>query len=200
MASIFINPVTAGMVSRRTLEARLKQRGHRRVDCENDWAGAVRRQYGELLKNADRTVADTRCPAAVSLVKGLPGGRRLLFAPILPILLNCATELSERRDLAGEDIIVTTPCRALAAAGEALGLPRVRFMTARELLSDIGGVPVKRLEASPIPLGFFRELNVRTEAATGRDGIVNALEQLPGDAELLEMLYCPGGCHNGDGV
>ena len=200
MASIFINPVTASMVSRQTLEDRLAHCGHRRVFCENDWGAAVRRQYGELLKNADRTVADTRCPVAVSLAKSLPGGQQLLYAPIRPILLSCAAELSARKDLAGEDIIVTTPCRALVEMGEMLGLSRVRFVTAKSLLADIGCVPVKRLEASPIPLGYFRELGVKTVSVTGRDAIVNALEHLPGDARLLEMLYCAGGCHNGDGI
>lgn len=69
------------------------------------------------------------CPEAVRLLEEIQkepenesGIENLKVAPIEPILLHCARELSTRPDLADGEKIITTPCQSLAVLGNSLGL------------------------------------------------------------------------------
>ena len=150
-------------------------------------------------------------------------------ADIEPILIHCARELSARADLADGEKIITTPCRILAEQGNALELPHTRFVSWKDFLSELGESLEPAPEASPIPPGFFTGLSVPVVSLSGREDIEDYLEErsrtseaesedrmMSGTAEsqntgaviaeaerkplLLELLYCPQGCHMGDGV
>ena len=150
-------------------------------------------------------------------------------ADIEPILIHCARELSARADLADGEKIITTPCRILAEQGNALKLPHTRFVSWKDFLSELGELLEPAPEASPIPPGFFTGLSVPVVSLSGRENMEDYLEKRSrtseGESEdrmmsetagsqntgaviadagrkplLLELLYCPKGCHMGDGV
>ncbi len=201
MRYVFINPVTAQMYPRAELDAQLARAGYRRVECDTVWRDVVLARYRELTRAQPATIADARCPLAVELVKAhAPSNVRI--APIEPILLCCGRELSARPELSDGDKLITAPCRALAAAGNALCLPRTRFAPWREFAREahIDIVP-RALSECPIPPGFFAGLGCAAASATGRAEILRLLADLPNrDLRIIELLYCPGGCHNGDGI
>ncbi len=104
------------------------------------------------------TLADARCPEAVRLLEEIQkepenesGIENLKVAPIEPILLHCARELSTRPDLADGEKIITTPCQSLAVLGNSLGLENTRFIAWNRLAG--GEVRVRAIEDSPIPPG-----------------------------------------------
>lgn len=119
-----------------------------------------------------------------------------------PILIHCGLEASERDDLRDEEKVITTPCQALADMGNAMQLKNTRFVTWNQFLESIGEAPTSNLlEASPIPPGFFKDINVVTVSVTGEDEIKKYLKKdMPEKIQLVEMLFCRDGCHNGDGI
>lgn len=121
---------------------------------------------------------------------------------IEPILIHCAREISSRRDLKDGKKLITTPCQSLADRGNTLKLEGTRFLTWNRLVEELGGRPAgRRLKASPIPPGFFDQLNLETVSITGKETME---EYVRGgrwrEVGLMELLYCDEGCHNGDGV
>ncbi|WP_243035194.1 hypothetical protein [Clostridium sp. AF32-12BH] len=103
----------------------------------------------------------------------------LLFsvACFLTVHEHCARELSARSDLADGDKIITTPCRILAEQGNALELPRTRFVSWKDFLAELGETPEDAPEASPIPPGFFADLKVPVVSLSGREEIETYLGQ-----------------------
>lgn len=212
MTYIWINPVTESMYGEAVLERFLERRGLVRARCKTDWGSIVREKYRRLIKVSEITVADARCPMACGLVRDAQGKRRrgekmggetgMKVADIEPILIHCAREISGRKEYADGEKIITTPCRSLADLGNSLGLKHTRFMTWNEFLEEMGERPEGRLpEASPIPLGFFSGLEGNVESLTGKEIIENYIEHSGSrETDLVEMLYCDRGCHNGDGV
>lgn len=222
MTYLWINPVSERMVSEQNLERILTDHQLTQVRCRENWGGIVLKQYAELMEHADGTVADARCPEAVNLIEHYNEEKNLSIqvADIEPILIHCARELSARADLADGEKIITTPCRILAEQGNALELPRTRFVSWKDFLMELGETLEPAPEASPIPPGFFTELSVPVVSLSGRDEIEEYLEKrskaLETEAEnretdnaadrsdhnplLLELLYCRHGCHMGDGV
>ena len=159
---LWINPVSERMISEQNLERILTEHHLTQVRCCKDWCSSVKKQYENLMNHANGMVADARCPEAVNLIerykeeKGVP----IQVADIEPILIHCARELSARSDLADGDKIITTPCRILAEQGNALELPRTRFVSWKDFLAELGETPEDAPEASPIPPGFFADLKV----------------------------------------
>ena len=197
---IWINPVTAGLYSPEALASLLFRRGCTRVHCTGDWGQAVRDKTLRCAARSRQTpLADARCPMAADLVRR-HGGPAL--APVEPILIHAARELAGREDLADGPKLITTPCAALAELGNSLHLPRTRFVPWTTLLKEWGEPPVPvRLKESPIPPGFFDNTGLRVKKITGEAQITAYLAaERRGDEQLVELLYCPEGCHNGDGV
>ena len=137
----------------------------------------------------------------------LSGG--LAVPAIEPILLHCAREIAGRPELWGEKKIITTPCQALADAGNELGLSDTEFIPWNRLLErlepslgpgDGNHLKAGTLEESPIPPGFFSSLG-EVDSVTGPDAVERYLgRECWKGVKLVELLYCDGGCHNGDGV
>ena len=199
---IWINPVVAGMYPPELLNDLLVRHGCQAVQCSGDWITEVQEKYKALTAAESRIVVDARCPMAVDLVQRLRGEQPLRVAEVEPILIHAARELAGRADLADRPKLITTPCAALAEQGNRLQLEKTRFIAWNRLLQEWGETPPSvRLEQSPIPPGFFDETGIRVHKVTGAEAIAAYVRTCPRDREqLVEMLYCPEGCHNGDGV
>ena len=157
---LWINPVSERMISEQNLERILTEHHLTQVRCCKDWCSSVKKQYVNLIERYKEE-------------KGVP----IQVADIEPILIHCARELSARSDLADGDKIITTPCRILAEQGNALELPRTRFVSWKDFLAELGETPEDAPEASPIPPGFFADLKVPVVSLSGREEIETYLEQ-----------------------
>ena len=211
MQYLWINPVSAGMCEEDSLKRFLERHGLTRVECRGDWGRIVRERYEASLR-AGVTLADARCPEAVRLLEEIQkepenesGIENLKVAPIEPILLHCARELSTRPDLADGEKIITTPCQSLAVLGNSLGLENTRFIAWNRLAG--GEVRVRAIEDSPIPPGYFAGI-CRKDGQAAKVESVSSPEKIRAyvesgswkQADLLELLYCKDGCHHGDGA
>lgn len=161
MQYLWINPVSAGMCEEDSLKRFLERHGLTRVECRGDWGRIVRERYEASLR-AGVTLADARCPEAIRLLEEIQkepenesGIENLKVAPIEPILLHCARELSTRPDLADGEKIITTPCQSLAVLGNSLGLENTRFIAWNRLAG--GEVCVRAIEDSRFRRGILRE-------------------------------------------
>lgn len=202
MKYIWVNPVAAGMYDQTELNKFLSYHGYERFESTINWMEIVREKYFETVKKSDRTVMDMRCPKAVELVKKLDISAEVLFPDIFPILIHCGMEAGVMENLQNEEKVITTPCRALADFGNALGIPKTEFIPWNEFLRRFETAPkATPLEKSPIPPGFFEPLNFKCVSLTGEEEIEKYFAEFqPNKIQLVEMLYCKEGCHNGDGI
>jgi len=103
-----------------------------------------------------------------------------------------------------EWLYVTTPCEDLAELGRGLNLARTTFLTWKSFKEQNGiNLETKKLEASPVPPGFFSNLGVKTLSLGNKEKIQNALSYKFSELKnyrIIELLYCENGCHNGDGL
>ena len=95
-----------------------------------------------------------------------------------------------------------TPCQALADRGNELNLKNTKFIPWNQFLQTLNCGPEGKIhKETPIPLGFFDELNFRTVSFTGEYDIREYFRKdFTKEAQLIELLYCENGCHNGDGI
>lgn len=206
MAYIWINPVVDRMYDADTLQTFLDRHGYKRFFTEQNWLSVVKEKYREILKQSTDVVMDMRCPKTKEVLEDLGVEQGVLFPEIHPILIHCGQEGSQREDLLDGEKIITTPCQALADMGNALGLKDTYFVSWRAFLESLGEQPEGILpKESPIPTGFFKELGVKTDSLTGEEEIRDYFERFLADGtkkevQLIEMLYCKDGCHNGDGI
>ncbi len=202
MAYIWINPVTDSMYETDILNEFLWQHGYKRIDVSTDWPAVVKEKYQLAVERAAYTVMDMRCPKIKEVLEELDITSEVTVPQIHPILIHCAREISRREDLQGEEKVITTPCRALADMGNALGMKDTWFVPWNRFVESIGGkLPDIELGKSPIPPGFFSELKIKTASATGEEAIRDYLKNgIPDEVQLVEMLFCKEGCHNGDGI
>lgn len=199
---LWINPVTQNMYDLPALEAELLTKGFTIAVCAQDHIDTVRQKYRAAITAEQRCIADMRCPMAVNYIKNTYHPKGLIYPNIEPILLHCARELYARMDKT-DCLIVTTPCAALSDMGNRLKLSNVNFLTWAQFarLQNITQQP-KPLQASPIPPGFFSPLNLDCTVLDSKskiDRYFSASQNEP-KKNLLELLYCAGGCHNGDGL
>ncbi len=202
MAYIWINPVTDSMYEPDMLNDFLHQHGYQRLETSKDWLGIVREKYRQTMEGTTDTVLDMRCPKTKELLEELEDCSNVTIPDIKPILIHCGEEISEREDLQGEEKIITTPCQALADMGNRLGLKDTRFVSWKVFLEMLGSKPEGLLpQKSPIPPGFFKELGLKTISLSGEEEIRNYFKKnMLDDVQLVELLYCKEGCHNGDGI
>jgi len=202
MKYIWVNPVAAGMYEPKILDEFLNQHGYKRFETSIDWLNVVREKYREVVGKADKTVIDMRCPKAVEAVKKFEISKNFIFPEIYPILIHCGQEAGMTVELLNAEKIITTPCKALADMGNALKIPKTEFVPWIEFLKFHKNVPkANKLPKSPIPPGYFESLNVKCKSLTGEEAIRDYITHYqPDGIQLIEMLYCKDGCHNGDGV
>ncbi|MBP3888088.1 MAG: hypothetical protein J6F30_10690 [Cellulosilyticum sp.] len=202
MKYIFINPVVDQMYVREKLDKVLLENGYQRVEVQTDWHKIVKEKYAKALKETNLTILDRRCPKAIETVSPYFDEKEMLEPNIEPILIHCAIELATREDLKQYKKIITTPCESLATYGNKLGLENTEFISwkifIKKLAQEVEG---KQLNESPIPPGYFTDLNVKTTSLSTKESIENYFKKcLHKQDELVEMLYCHNGCNNGDGV
>lgn len=202
MPYVWINPVTESMYELDVLNEFLEKHGYQRFQVAGDWLAIVREKYGLAVSQATKTVIDVRCPKNKEMLEELGITSKVFIPDIKPILIHCGQEGSQREELQEEEKIITTPCQALADMGNAMRLQNTWFIPWNKFLESIGSEPIaKTLNESPIPPGFFEELAVKTDSVTGEEEIRNYFEKgIPDRVQLVEMLYCKDGCHNGDGI
>lgn len=204
MNYIFINPVVDKMYHKEELCDVLKKNGYERVDITVDWHAFVKEKYKSALEEATMPLLDRRCPMAISHIEEQIQDKPVEVPFIEPILIHCAIELSTRESLKGKKKIITTPCESLAAHGNQLNLEDTHFVSWKEFVKTLDGnltLKDNSLDESPIPLGYFSSLEVKTDSLSGKEMIEEYFmkERYQGK-DLVEMLYCDGGCNNGDGV
>ena len=202
MKYIWVNPVAAGMYEPEILDEFLKQHGYERFETSMDWLSIVREKYGEAVKRSDKTVIDMRCPKAAELVREIGESLEVTFPDIYPILIHCGQEAGITEELLNAEKVITTGCKSLADMGNALNISKTKFISWNEFLKSFENAPKgTMLKKSPIPLGFFEPLNLKCKSLTGEDEIRDYFDDFqPGEVDLVEMLYCKDGCHNGDGI
>ena len=202
MKYILINQVVEKMYSEIILHDFLTKNGFIKVHCNTNWADVVKSKYKNLLKDETKTVVDMRCPMAVEEIKKSGNTEGLIFHDIEPILIHCAREISQREDLMDREKVIVTPCKSLAEYGNLLKLKDTKFYSWLDFLKELNqDLSCKPLKMTPIPLGFFEDLNVKQVSLSSSKEIneffkFNSFE----DIKLIEILYCDEGCHNGDGV
>lgn len=214
MTYIWINPVTEGMHEPRKLTNFLQKHGYKQVEVTDDWLNIVKEKYQiAVTKESDRPVMDMRCPKTKQVLDEMGVTSKFTVPEIEPILIHCAREISVREDLQGEEKLIITPCQALADMGNSLGLPNTTFVPWNQFLTTLSDHSIRdnetlrtqQLKKSPIPPGFFDDLGLKTVSLTGEDDIReyfkvrNSKEKLE-NIQLVEMLFCKHGCHNGDGL
>lgn len=199
---LWINPVASEMYASPTVRSQLMKNGFELVSCVQDHIAYVKGKYRLSIEKSLRCVADMRCPMAVSYIKEQYTDSHLEYPDIEPILIHCARELQKRLEGKG-DLYITTPCASLRDLGNSLELAGVKFYTWNEFAKQQGLLLQKRtLEASPIPPGFFVEYGTKAKVLDSKgkiDRYFSSMSQTPGE-KILELLYCSGGCHNGDGI
>ena len=202
MNYIWINPVTANMYDPKALQDYLASHGFIMVEASAHWLETVKEKYKRATETTEHTIIDMRCPRIIDLVNAYELTEQVTIPDIEPILIHCGREISQREDLRGFEKIITTPCQALADLGNSLKLPETTFQPWNQFLSAHGsGLTTVPPRESPIPPGFFSELTCRKHSVTGKEEICDLFEQFHPDAyDLIELLYCKEGCHNGDGV
>lgn len=207
MAYIWINPVAESMYDSKALTEFLQKHDYKQVKVTVDWLNIVKEKYCMAVRETDNVVIDMRCPKTKDVLDELGVTSDVTTPVIEPILIHCAREISNRKDLQGEEKVITTPCQTLADMGNALNLSQTTFMPWNRFLLMVGDRPVEdsKLSASPIPPGFFEGLEMQTVSLSGEDEIkayfqTNFLKDSTDDAQLVEMLFCKHGCHNGDGI
>ena len=98
--------------------------------------------------------------------------------------------------------MITTPCETLANYGNNLNLKDTEFVSWNDFLKRLDKKILRRiLDESPIPLGYFTSIGLKSSSISGKENIENYFKnELYKEDELVEMLYCNNGCNNGDGV
>jgi len=208
---LWLNPIVEGMIEKeRDIVLRiLNNNGYSVVSCTAG-AAVTYEAYRKLINTASRKpVIDARCPQVTALISRKYPDLSEHIAPIAPILSACAEILYREyveSSLEQSRLTVVAPCIALANDGRARFGNRIRFITWKQLIKEIVGLKVyARLNSSPVPPGFFRNLGNYVVEANGKIGveaILHAVDagEIPESIRLVELLYCKDGCHNGDGV
>lgn len=202
MAYIWINPVVDRMYEPETLNEFLRQHGHKRLETSIDWVAIVKAKYEAVIHQAAHTVIDMRCPKIKRVLDEIEFNGEVIIPEIKPILIHCGQEIGEKEALQNEEKIITTPCQVLADMGNALGIKDTWFVPWNRFVKETGGeLAGDAPEKSPIPPGFFADLGVKTVFITGEEEIKNYFENYePDQVQIVEMLFCKEGCHNGDGI
>lgn len=197
---IVLNPLIQQMLDEDAyskLLDEIKAWGHQPTDSAPGIA-EVKRQYQEcLFETKTFPVIDSRCPKIRKmLIEEFPDLMELR-APIDPILVTGAKIRRKECGNKNIEMVIVTPCEAFSY----IHLSNTRMITWREFKGLIHFYPPqKMLDESPVPLGFFDSLGVKVYGASGEENCRKLLTDMPSDAELLELLWCEGGCHKGDGL
>ena len=199
---VWLNPVVKNIYDFAALKEILQNKGFSVVECEKDHVKSVKNAYKNTLAQSE-LIYDSRCPRAVNFIRANFKEQADLISNLNPILIESGIELSAQLK-EDEWLYVTTPCEELAQLGRELNLARTTFLTWKSFREQNEiNLEMKRLGASPIPPGFFTNLGVKTLSLSSKEKIQNALSYKFSELknyQIIELLYCENGCHNGDGL
>jgi hypothetical protein len=199
---VWLNPVVKNIYDFAALKEILQEKGFSVVECEKDHVNSVKNAYKNALAQSE-LIYDSRCPRAVNFIRANFKEQADLISNLNPILIESALELSAKLK-EDEWLYVTTPCEDLADLGRGLNLAQTTFLTWKSFREQNEiNLEMKRLGASPIPPGFFTNLGVKTLSLSSKEKIENALSYKFSklkNYQIIELLYCENGCHNGDGL
>ena len=199
---VWLNPVVKNIYDFAALKEILQNKGFSVVECKKDHIKSVKNAYKNALAQSE-LIYDSRCPRAVNFIRENFKEQAALISNLNPILIESALELSSKLK-EDEWLYVTTPCEDLAELGRGLNLARTTFLTWKSFREQNEiNLEMKRLGASPIPPGFFTNLGVKTLSLSSKEKIENALSYKFSklkNYQIIELLYCENGCHNGDGL
>ena len=198
---IWLNPVVLKMYDQQELLTVLGSLDFQIVACEENHIQTVKDKYKKRYEECRYSLCDNRCPKAISYVKTHYDHADLEYAAIQPILIHCAEELADKYKNDDAVLYIITPCTDLKNAGNKLSLKNTVFQTWTEFCREHNiYLNRKSIEASPIPPGFFDNIPDVVSLSSKDDIDRFFQEPFKQDKQLIEMLYCQGGCHNGDGV
>lgn len=198
---LWLNPVVKNMYDFSALKELLQNKGFNIVECEKDHVRDVKVSYKNLCSKG--MVLDSRCPRATNFIRSNFKEFSNNISSLNPILIESAIELSSKLK-EDEWLYITTPCEDLAELGNSLKLERTTFLTWKNFkeLNDIN-LQISKIESSPIPPGFFENLGIKTLSLCSKEKIQNAFSYKFSELknyQIIELLYCENGCHNGDGL
>lgn len=206
---LWINPVIEAMAGScySSVLSAVSKLGFIVVPCASGLK-RVRDSYKKTLETkGHRPLIDTRCPLIHEMVACDYPELADSLADVPPILMACAQEVYDeyvKTSLDTASLTIVTPCSPLAAAGNVRLGAIAYFITWTEFCQTHNiEINLERAEASPIPPGFFRFPEYKVCEASGEIPVRKLLDQVSREVDkidLLELLYCPEGCHNGDGV
>ena len=196
---VWINPVVMSLYDIEYLKHILIKKGFQIVLPNKNCAKIIKNKYREKYLNSDKCIIDSRCPKIYEYIEN--NNNDYEYANINPILIETAIELKTRIE---NDIIITTPCVALKNFGNSLNVEGLIFKTWIEFTKENNIIldknKKKKLNSSPIPLGFFKSFD-KVYSVSGANNISRVFKnKLYRNSKLLEALYCNNGCHNGDGI
>ena len=199
---VWLNPVVKNIYDFAALKEILQNKGFSVAECEKDHVKSVKNAYKNALAQSE-LIYDSRCPRAVNFIRANFKEQADFVANLNPILIESALELSAKLQ-EDEWLYVTTPCEDLAELGRGLNLARTTFLTWRSFREQNAiNLNMRSIEQSPIPPGFFTNLGVKTLSLSSKERIENALSYKFSELknyQIIELLYCENGCHNGDGL
>ena len=199
---VWLNPVVKNIYDFAALKEILQNKGFSVVECKKDHVKSVKNAYKNALVQSE-LVFDSRCPRAVNFIRANFKEQADLISNLNPILIESALELSAKLK-EDEWLYVTTPCEDLAELGRGLNLARTTFLTWKSFREQNAiNLKMRNIEQSPIPPGFFTNLGVKTISLSSKEKIENALSYKFSELknyQIIELLYCENGCHNGDGL
>ena len=199
---VWLNPVVKSIYELAALKKSLQDKGFSVMECEKDHANSVKNAYKNSLAQK-KLIFDSRCPRAVNFIRANFKEQAALISNLNPILIESTLELSAKlKD--DEWLYVTTPCEDLAELGRGLNLARTTFLTWKSFREQNAiNLKMRSIEQSPIPPGFFTNLGVKTLSLGSKEKIQNTLSYKFSELknyQIIELLYCENGCHNGDGL
>lgn len=199
---VWLNPVVKNIYDFAALKEILQDKGFSVAECEKDHVKSVKNAYKNALTQSE-LIYDSRCPRAVNFIRANFKEQADLISNLNPILIESALELSAKLK-EDEWLYVTTPCEDLAELGRGLNLARTTFLTWKSFREQNAiNLKMRNIEQSPIPPGFFTNLDVKTLSLSSKEKIENALSYKFSELknyQIIELLYCENGCHNGDGL
>ena len=199
---VWLNPVVKNIYDFVALKEILQNKGFIVVECEKDHVNNVKNAYKNALAQSE-LIYDSRCPRAVNFIRVNFKEQADLISNLNPILIESALELSSKLK-EDEWLYVTTPCEDLAELGRGLNLARTTFLTWKSFREQNAiNLNMRSIEQSPVPPGFFTNLDVKTLSLSSKEKIENALSYKFSELknyQIIELLYCENDCHNGDGL
>lgn len=201
---LWINPVAEKMYGTdvKVIEEALIKKGYILVSCDPQ-LDYVKEQYKTYSKNSTKTILDCRCPETIKLLKKHDLTKEYDIPDIEPILVRTSRVLYDKYIKNKEDkLIITCPCTQLRdfTAGRLADKKEVEVYAWKEFIENEDMKSLGKIEASPIPLGFFDDSFENVLKLSDEKEILDNIRKNDKKYDIIEMLYCKDGCNNGDGL